>query len=473
MMRRCRCLWLSAVAGLLTGVLSAQPQPAGSAWKFDKIHLTDGKVFQGLVIEETPSEIRFYDVRQKPGRPTVVILTTFSRDEVKAVDKLDAAERKRLTQRLRDLDPTGKAEDLRVKSLELSPAQWGYGEDRKPGLSYSSDHFILVSNAGPEIVRRAAVRLEQIYAAYTHYLPPRRQPLQPKADPPLRHRTVTTILLVQSRAQYRELLRSQGQDIVNPAFYDAERNEVVCASELKRLGEKLDSTRQEHDKLLERIRKEETEANKLPFGDVRNRVLQQLDEARSEIARVSTKNEETFREATQQLFQTLYHEAFHAYQANFVWPPDEFHVPRWLNEGLAQIFETAIIEAGELRVGHAEEVRLARVKKALAAARPEDGLVPVADLLKSRPKDYLVAHASSRQLADRHYLTSWALAFYLTFDKRLLGTKALDSYLKVQGRSAEPIEAFQKLVGKPLPQFEKEFHEYLTRLQPDGTAEKK
>jgi hypothetical protein len=248
---------------------------------------------------------------------------------------------------------------------------------------------------------------------------------------------------------------------------------VVCASELKRLGEKLESTRQEHDRLLERIRREEAEATRLPAGEVRNRVLQQLDDARSEIARVNTKNEETFREATQQLFQTLYHEAFHAYQANFVWPPDEFQVPRWLNEGLAQVFETAIVEAGELRVGHAEEVRLARVKKALASLHKDEGLVPLADLLKSRPQDYLVAHASSRQLADRHYLTSWALAFYLTFDQRLLGTRAFDLYLKGQGRGADPIDAFQALAGKPLPQFEREFHQYLTRLQPDGTAEKK
>jgi len=34
-------------------------------------------------------------------------------------------------------------------------------------------------------------------------------------------------------------------------------------------------------------------------------------------------------------------------------------VPLWLDEGLAQIFETALVEAGELRVGHAERSRLA------------------------------------------------------------------------------------------------------------------
>jgi hypothetical protein len=37
-------------------------------------------------------------------------------------------------------------------------------------------------------------------------------------------------------------------------------------------------------------------------------------------------------------------------------------------------------------------------------------------------------------------------------------------------RGTEPLDAFQALTGTPLAQFEKEFHEYLDRLQPDGTV---
>src|SRR5205085_1492762 len=96
----------------------------------------------------------------------------------------------------------------------------------------------------------------------------------------------------------------------------------------------------------------------------------------------------------------------------------------WLNEGMAQIFETAIVEAAELRVGHVDRPRLARVKKALAE---KDGLVPLAELLRAGPKQFHVLHASDHQVADRHYLTSWALAFYLLFDQNLLRTpKKLD-----------------------------------------------
>ena len=85
-------------------------------------------------------------------------------------------------------------------------------------------------------------------------------------------------------------------------------------------------------------------------------------------------------------------------------------VPRWLNEGLAQIFESAVAEAGELRVGQADPARLARVKRALQQTRKPDCLVSVADLLKARPRDFVVAHASGKQVADRHYLAAWALA---------------------------------------------------------------
>src|SRR5208283_1264672 len=91
----------------------------------------------------------------------------------------------------------------------------------------------------------------------------------------------------------------------------------------------------------------------------------QLLEARQAIASANTTNEELFQKATQQLFQTLYHEAFHAYLANFVFPPSEGTVPRWLNEGLAQIFETALVEAGELRVGHITPIRLTNIQEAV------------------------------------------------------------------------------------------------------------
>lgn len=472
------CTLLSLVAGA-AWPLFAQPV-AEDVWKFDQVSF-NGTVFHGLILEETATAVRFQDVRHSPGHPTVTVVTTFPKTKVTVVARLGAADRRALERRLRALDPTGKLEDERIKTLELKPAVWMWGKERKEGLSYDNGtHFQLFSTAQRDIVERAVLRLEEIYAAYTLHLPPRKplrrhEPAHPvrrlfaapeAAAAPLYLKSTTTILLVQSLDEYREMLRSQGRNILNPAFYDADHNEVVCASELEQLGARLEQIRREHERQQEWIKKEEAKLELLPAGEVRDSVSRQIAAARAEIIRVNADNDDRFRKATQELFQTLAHEAFHAYLANFVYPPAEHRVPRWLNEGLAQVFETAVVENGVPRFNSPDPVRLERIRQAFAAPRKEDGLVPLADLLRSEPEQFLVSSTSPshRRSAARHYLTSWALAYYLTFDRQLLGTRALDQYVEALSRDADPREAFAALVGQALPRFEQEFHEYLQKL---------
>lgn len=438
---------------LLVLSVSAAPPPT-DGWKFDVVHLKNGKPFRGLLVEETPAIIRLQCVQRKPGQPTFVVFSTFQRDEVARIERLSPAEREILATRLRSLDPTGKGEERRMDEIELTPAPWG--DTPAKALSYTSDHFVLISNAPEEVVRRAAVRLEDIYSAFTRYLPPR-QIARPAAP--------TTIVLAGSLAEYQQLVRSQGQ-LLNPAVYDQATNRILCASDLEQLGDDLKENRLTHQRYLSDITKQESEIRKLPRGDVRDRLLKEAQEARQRIKAVVQYNERVFDRATRRLFHTLYHEAFHAYLASFVYPPDECGVPRWLNEGLAQIFETAIVEAGELRVGHADPVRLAQVR--ILAKRGE--LVPVSELLRAGPKQFLVGHASDQQISNRFYTTSWALAFYLTFELRKLGTPELDQYVRALKRDTDPHDAFRQLCGLPLPRFEHNFQLYVLGLQSDGTA---
>jgi hypothetical protein len=136
-----------------------------------------------------------------------------------------------------------------------------------------------------------------------------------------------------------------------------------------------------------------------------------------------------------------------------------------LNEGLAQVFETAQVEAGELRLGHADRDRLARVKEFVRKGE----LLPVKDLLCAGPKQFIVLHRGDRFESDQAYLTSWGLSFYLMFDRKVLGTTALDEFVRRINEKADAIEAFGKLTGQPLERFEKEFHQFLLRLQADGS----
>lgn len=441
------CLFL-----LSLWLLRSPSAHAADDWKYDVLTLKNGSVLKGVIVSESPAEVRFRNVRRKPGAPTVVIPpATFARTEIASLDKLSDADRAGLVERLKTLDP--KDEAARMDDLELEAAPWV----RKDGtaLRYTSTHFMLLSNAREDIVRRCAVRLEQIYAAYARYLPPR----QPQGKP-------TRIVLFRALADYHDYLKGQGLNILNPAFFDTRRNQVMCASDLQGISTDLETARKHHAQLLKQLKEDEERKKRQFRGAVPAPIRNAIAAKRKEIQQAELKNESIFNATTRELFETLYHEAFHAYLANFVYPAEETAVPRWLNEGLAQVFETAIVEAGELRVGHAGGARLTRIKE---AARKNE-VLPLAELLRSEAKHFLVAHGSDRQTSDRYYLNSWALAFYLTFGRHVLGTEALDEYASALRRGREPLEAFRALVGQPLGQFERDYHDYLLRLRGDGTV---
>src|SRR5207245_3675606 len=124
--------------------------------------------------------------------------------------------------------------------------------------------------------------------------------------------------------------------------------------------DELDRLHQENRQLRAQIKEQQAVMHKMRNPPAE--VVQHLIQLQTAISRAEKDNAKIFEKATARLFQTLYHEAFHAYFAGFVYPAAENEVPRWLDEGLAQIFETAILEAGELRVGHADPERLKHVK---------------------------------------------------------------------------------------------------------------
>jgi hypothetical protein len=441
---------------LLTAIaaVSAADPPVANGWKFDVIRTKNGTVFRGLILNESATAIRFENVRQQPGRPTFLLTTTFSRAEIDRVERLDAAEREQLKARLQELAEAGQEEKQREERLELESAPW----DGKPdgGRRYRSDLFTLDSDATEVVVRRAAVRLEQIYAAYARFLPPR----GPGRGP-------TAVFLVKSREEYRSILRARHLSLAGTAFFNAAANRVYCASDLDQIGADLEAVRERHQQIAADLDQREAVLVKLYKGKELARHVDPIRETRRRIARKDKENEALFDRATQDLFATLYHEAFHAYLANCVYPPGGAEAPRWLNEGLAQIFETAIVEAGELRIGHADRVRLARAKEAVRAGE----FLPLVELLRAEPARFLAAHAAERAWADKLYLASWALAYHVTFERRLLGSPALDHYFGTLREGADPLDAFQALVGEPLPQFEQDFRRYLLRLQPDGSTD--
>jgi hypothetical protein len=447
--------WCSPLALVLGVVLPCAA--ANETWKFDVLRLKNGGTMTGIVLEEDTNSVWFLTVQQRPGEKTYVgPPTEIKRNEIGKYQLLSRTDRAVLRDRLEKLDRTGKGELARMEEIVLKNGSWlpGITTARKPRC-YTSDHFVLISNANEEIIRRVAVRLEDIYSAYTRFLPPR-----------INKGKKTEIYLVRSPEEYLAIVKKQGRNILNPAFFDTAENQILVRSELEKLGEELGQRKQIYVAELEKIANMEAGFRKefpkgVPF-DLRKRIYVLRDEVHQAIK----KDEARFTYfATEQFYQTLQHEAFHAYLANFVYQPEKTAVPRWLNEGLAQIFETAIFEAGEVRVGHVDKDRFTAIKEAVSKKQLLD--VPV--VLKSQPKDFLVAHAAQKQVSDQYYLNSWALAYYLTFERRLLGTRELDQYVKDLKRGVNETEAFQTLVNRPIGRFEREYQAYLTRLKADGT----
>jgi hypothetical protein len=457
-----------------TGLLLTAAYAADGDWQFEKVHLKTGAVLPGLVLDETPAGVRFQHVRRRPGRATVMITVTLPRAEIAAIDRLPVADHDRLKARLKELEEAGPAEKARQEQLGLERIKW---DGRPIGWRYRSELFVLESDASEWVVRRAANRLEQVYAAYARYLPPRGPKIADAA--PAAHDgepdggaagaiSPTVIEMFQSRVGYEARLKSLGLRFVNVACYDPAAHRILCYSDLERLGGELDRVRREHQKLRTDLDKQEKELARLYRGSELGRILTPIRDTRKKLDAADDQNERLFDDSTRRLFAVLGHEAFHAYLAGVVYPPPSAGPPRWLNEGLAQIFETAAVEAGELRVGHADRDRLARAKEAVRKKE----LVPLARLLRSVPQDFLAAHAGDRAETDEHYLAAWATAFHLMFERRLLGTTFLDRYFQSLARGADPETAFNDLVGQPVAAYEAAMHRYLLQLQPDGTLAK-
>jgi hypothetical protein len=160
---------------------------------------------------------------------------------------------------------------------------------------------------------------------------------------------------------------------------------------------------------------------------------------------------------TREVFARLYHEAFHAYVENYVYPEPGVTLPRWLNEGLAQVFESGQFEADTLRVDAPHPQRLSALQADLASGAP----LKIAEVLTADEQDFLSGHTG--KAGQRCYLYSWGLVYYLTFEQNLVRLDALDPYV-LNEEHLGPLARFTRLIGTPLPKFERRWREAMLAM---------
>jgi len=439
--------------------------PAAAAqWPLERLQRKDGSVFEGAVLPRRPrdkaDDVAFAILRRPRGRPMYLVVRTFSKQSIAKIDRLPEDQRAQLIERIELFRnrPVEEVEKFEMGKLELKsgdPAQ-------APWIYDSGPWFRLESWTDQEMTRRTIVRIEQIFSAYSEIMPARAKPPRP-----------LRIVLFGSMREYSEFQSQLGFRIANPAVYFPKLNVVAAGSELSAFAGRLEDVRRRHaairaqyeqmaaamPKELKRLA-DDLEKNGVKASERRATVLAAQRKWKQELADVVAKmdaiersNSAQFKLVTNEMLMRLYHEAWHAYLENFVYPQDKFDVPRWLNEGLAQIFDEGLLELGTLRLDAPSARRLAALQADLRAV-PR---LSLAELLTADARSFLVAHPTDVQVSERNYLYSWGLAYYLAVHEPALETALLNHYVDRRQATVNPIVRFEALVGMPLDEFEQKW----------------
>lgn len=436
-------------------------------WPLERVELTDGRTFSGLIRSQNNGQIVLVVVQRPPGRPMYLVVRRWPLESVAKVHSLLPDEQSVLAERISRFKSRGLEEVREMTGLQLKRG----GEDGPDWNYEQGPWFQLESWTDEEMTRRAIVRIEQVFAAYSEILPVRNKPVRP-----------LKILLYGSMRDYNGYLKEQDYRLENPAVFNAKSNVLAAGSELSRYAQQLADVRGKHLAVKKKYEKmasampeqlsklsKDLETAGVAVAERKTAVIaaqrqweKELAEVIRSIASFERDNTAKFEQVTQQMFTRLYHEAFHAYLESFVYPHDKYDVPRWLNEGLAQIFEEGILEVGTLRLDMPSTKRL----KALQADLRNTARLPLAELLAADGQSFLVAHPTTVETSQRYYLYSWGLAYYLAVREPVLETAALNRYVERSAEAGSPVIRFEGLVGMPLHEFEHKWRKEMLEIKP-------
>jgi hypothetical protein len=180
----------------------------------------------------------------------------------------------------------------------------------------------------------------------------------------------------------------------------------------------------------------------------------------SQIATIDRANEARFNDLTQRMFTRLAHEAFHAYLETDVYPSRQYDVPRWLNEGLAQVFEAGILELDSLRIDAPNLDAYEKLKADLQSGEP----LGLEELLTMSGSTFLAAHNGADR-SSRAYYYSWGLAYYLAFERGIFDDPAFETYISSAAAKIDPVKRFETLVEMPLAEFEQRWRAAMLALK--------
>lgn len=492
--------WL-ALASCLTVAEAADPAPAGLAtarWRLESLSLHDGRRLDGLLIDPVTAEgprdpaapIGFIQIIQSPGRPLELITwAPINAARIASIERLPAAEHALLAKRVDQWRGRRGRQHAAETSVTLLRA------DEDEPWHYAGPWFTLDSTADPTLTRKAVVLLEQVFAALEALVPPVDQaaPDARRETPEQKRQDATPgdvprslhVTLCGTVHEYRDLQERLGIEARHPAFYVPDQALLVAGSDMPAIIEQeraaADSLAITERELAGRDRSFEADVRRLAVDLekqgvpavkraeivqlARHRWRRERDEMLLQVTTARRDNTARVEDARRTFAARLTHEAWHAYAdrrlAGNGGPP----LPLWLDEGLAQVFETAPLEAGELRLDAPDPTRLGQLQQLIAGG----DATAIEDLLEAGPGQFLVGHGGGREASQRSYLMAWGLAFHLAILEPVLTPASLAAICRRDGGTAErrsAREEFERLVGMPIETFEASWRRRMAGLRP-------
>jgi hypothetical protein len=166
----------------------------------------------------------------------------------------------------------------------------------------------------------------------------------------------------------------------------------------------------------------------------------------------------------QQLISTLQHEGFH----QFAWQYIGHGLPIWVNEGLAQYYEDAILQGRRLEVGMADAQRIGVVKRALERGTTLDLL----ELVAISGDQWGATLNADPGMSQILYAQSWSLVYYLVHGRNGRYQRAFEGYLHLLARGEDSVAAFRRAFGTTnLDPLERQWREFAAQQEPDPVTD--
>ncbi len=485
------------MALLLFLAASLQQAPA----ELDVVVLKDGTTRSGRIVSETPTQLVIEAlIKGAKGQVVGSAKVTLEKEAIASVQRTSDEARRKAADRSTAFGQRGvrRAEAL----AKLKPQ--AVVLDGLNGFRIEAAHCVLESTCDVAFSKDVALGLDEIMAAYRRFFDVRRNP----------ERKLKVHLFADKDEFSAFQTRRHGGAVLNPAYYHSGENYVAAYNLIQKAEERrvraeivtlerqietyrndLASAERRVAFLASDLRKkiqdaaaEDRRAIRADGGGAKDVRLQQVDRREKELLdglksdasdiqkelaaerkkaveaidnnrKVIERNEQILAGQNRAMFETLYHEGFHAFATNHLWEgAGQREFPRWLHEGMAAYFEMSAVEAGDLVHGapHAEFVKICR----LEAAR--SGLLPVEKIVRGGPEHFLVTHRSEARRSGLYYAESWALAHWLSTRAT---REQIAAYVGDVLGGQDPVKAFEKLAGRPCGEVDLELKKHLDGLK--------